>query len=108
MDSYVQSGNTAPLDAIVVDCYKTDISVLYHEYARLNDVKREDYTKYGSLFAPGFRLISALHCVTEDLYSDIRSRNLFSHNISWPAYETYCYVSDTEDNSAIKVIECTK
>lgn len=108
MDSYLQSGNTAPLDAVVVDCYKTDINVLYHEYARLNDVKREDYSRYGNLFAPDFRLISALHCVTEESYSDIRSRNLFSHNISWPAYKSYCYVCDSEDNSAIKIIECSK
>lgn len=108
MDAYIEDVGKTPLNAIVVDCCAVNMKDLYKDYSRMTDVMCEDYVVYGQLFSKDFKFVSALRSVARVSYSDMRKRNLFTHNISLPASENYCFIPSRDDSSFIKIIECSR
>lgn len=99
LDAYMQAGNEAPLDAIMIDDWSVDIEAVNNELEAIRDFNREDYLLYGKLISPDFKLFCSSEITMEACYGLLRSRSLFTHRIAPPATAAYVVKSapDTSD-----------
>lgn len=99
LDAYMQAGNEAPLDAIMIDDWSVDMEAVNNELEAIRDFNREDYLLYGKLLSPDFMLFCSSEITMEACYDLLRSLSLFTHRIAPPATAAYVVKSapDTSD-----------
>lgn len=88
MSSYSDTRDV-PLDAIVVADPAVDVEGLKTELADVVSVMNAASLKYGKILSSSFRIDSVFDDFAETLYDMFRRRNLFTHNISFPAFVYY-------------------
>ena len=79
------SVSTKPLDCIIVDDLSIDVPRLKNELADMLSVLNESSMTYGKMLSDDFVLIVSSEVLARRLYDSLRSRNLFTHNISRPS-----------------------
>ena len=92
LDLYMDSGNTHPLSALLIDeCVYSDDDIL--DFQRIaNSILRcdEDYMiRFKGLVTPDFTVIGSLRSVAEDCYRKLRKDNLFTLKIHYPDVQAY-------------------
>lgn len=105
LDSYVASGYTKPLDAIIVDDLNTNVDSLKLELADMTSIMNESSMTYGKLISKNFTILGAFDEVARCCYLTLRNNNLFTHNISKPQVFVYRPVPspDSKDGSIILI-----
>jgi len=89
LDHYFESGNRAPLSAILVDDWGADIDVIRASYEDIKSSEEESDEFYRKLLSKKFIVVDSRDIVSEECYNLLRSKNLFSHNISYPEACTF-------------------
>ncbi|MBO4455683.1 MAG: hypothetical protein J5759_04485 [Bacteroidales bacterium] len=89
LDEYIASGNTVPLDAILVDDPALDPAELDAELAAIRDFSREESMKYGKFVAPTLEISSSYILTMRECYRILRSGSLFTHKIARPDFKLY-------------------
>ena len=89
LDAYAEAGNTAPLDAILVDDPNADIDLLKEELNAARDFSREESLNYSKYVPSGMLLESSQELVMRECYSLLRKGSLFTHRIAQPASKSF-------------------
>lgn len=84
LDAYAAAGNTAPLDAILVDDPYADMGMLEEELKAARDYSREESMHYGKYVQSGMLMESSQVLVMRKCYSLLRKGSLFTHRIALP------------------------
>lgn len=88
LESYWDSGKRMPIDCVVIDTYTTDESQMRSQYARiLLDPDVSEPLK--ALLSGECRFVSVGREVADRVYSLLRERNLFTHDIAKPKARAY-------------------
>lgn len=95
LDKYIQSGNTDPIDVLVVDDSSCQVESMKKELERILSVMNEEYLKYSDYVAPGFKFVDPSSVLCRETFRILRERNLFTHKIAYPVTESYLIVSRT-------------
>ena len=105
LEKFMNSGHTATLDAIIVDSFDVDVSELKHQLADAISIMNESSMVYGKLVSKGFMFVDAFETVSSACYDLLRSRNMFTHNISAPSLSFYRPVPrpDASDGSIMLI-----
>lgn len=98
LESYRMSGSSDPLDALIVDDFNIDTDILERSVLIMKAINNEENYNYLKLLAPDFKIYSIVNFATRECYKLMRNRNIFTHNISFPAAEYFRTVS-AEDTS---------
>lgn len=89
MDAYLEAGNIAPLDAILIDDPHADFDMLKEELRAIRDFSREESMNYGKYAQDGILLESSRDLVMRQCYSLLRQGRLFTHRIAQPASKSF-------------------
>ena len=89
LEAYEATGNTTPLDAILVDDWRIQPKELENELQALRDFSREESMSLGKLVSPDLRIICSSEKTLEECYGILRSRSLFTHKIAQPQSRLY-------------------
>ena len=89
LDEYIASGNTVPLDAILVDDISLDPEELAAELAAIRDFSREESMKYGKYIAPTLGISCSYILTMKECYRLLRSSGMFTHKIARPDFKLY-------------------
>lgn len=89
LDAYVEAGNTAPFDAILVDDPYADLQRLQDELKAVRDFSREESMNYGKLVQDGVLLEGSQDLVMRECYSLLRKGSLFTHRIAQPVSKSF-------------------
>lgn len=99
LDSYVAAGNTAPLDAVLIDDWNVDTDSLKVEISAIRDFNREEYMNYGKLISPGFTVFTSSAETLAYCYKILRQRSLFTHIIAQPRQCAYTIKTAPESSA---------
>ncbi|MBO4671886.1 MAG: hypothetical protein J5640_08645 [Bacteroidales bacterium] len=91
LDSYIQSGRTEPLDAILVDDWDLDMERLEQDLQAVRDFSREESMLYGKLVSPVFLLAGSSSLTMSACYEKLRELSLFTHRIALPELKSYTF-----------------
>jgi hypothetical protein len=80
--------NTA-LDAVLVDSFTMDLEELHAEVEHIHRQITEEDMAFDRLLAPKFHFIEPKSSLTEACYRLLREKNLFTHDIAYPAVRYY-------------------
>ena len=84
----------ATLDAVLLDSFTADLDELAAEKEHIHRQITEEDMAFDRILTPAFRFIEPNACLTSSLYCLLRERNLFTHDIAYPAVRYY----QTEEN----------
>jgi len=87
--SYIDAGNSAALDAIVLDCFEYNPEDMLTEYASLLLEDAEENLSARSAVSSSLNIVSIADTITEEAYRIMRERNLFTHDIRYPVAAAY-------------------
>ncbi|MCR4860830.1 MAG: hypothetical protein K5910_09225 [Bacteroidales bacterium] len=102
---YHESGQSKPLDVILIDDLSVSPEALKTELAEIISVMNESSMTYGRLIPRNFFFLSAFTEVAAYCYQFLRDNNLFTHNIANPQVSIYRPVPrpDADDGSIILI-----
>ena len=105
LQDYMASGNTKPLDAILVDDLSVNMDSLKTELAGIISVMNERSMTLGRLIPREFFFLNAFEEVSGSCYSFLREHNLFTHNIAKPQVMVFRPVRkpESEDDAIILI-----
>lgn len=83
-DSYIEAGGSKALDAVLIDSYGVDMDAVEESLSAVMDLSRPESMKYGRLLNPGFKVLDSGSVAAELCYDILRSRNAFTHKVSFP------------------------
>ena len=89
LDKYAGSGETLPLDALLVDDFTVDAGRLEKELMNIRDFNKEESMLYGKLISPEFVIVSSTEVTMTACYHEMREHNLFTHRIARPFCREY-------------------
>ena len=89
LDTYIASGATDPLDAILIDDLSANLEELTAQVAAINSYSREESMKYGRYISRDLRIFNSGDLTMQKCYEILRSHNLFTHKIAQPMSRTY-------------------
>ncbi len=89
LDSYAAAGNSAPLDALLIDNPDMDMALIEKELKAARDFSREEFLHYGNLVSPDLMLENSGTLVMRKCYTLLRQGNLFTHRIAQPAFKPF-------------------
>lgn len=101
LDRYIASGNTRPLDAIIVDDYSVAGSDVRAGVRRASSLMSAESLVYGKYLADGFRVACPAEAVSVACFRLMRERNLFTHKISLPQVLSYKTVDRKEEGRVL-------
>ena len=84
LDAYLEAGNEAPLDAVLIDDWSVDVKAMNEELKAIRDFSREEHMLYGRLLTPHFTLINSSDLTLSKTYGLLRGNDLFTHKIARP------------------------
>lgn len=105
MNNYIQSGNTAPLDAILVDDFDVDVTAMRRSQKILSSVMSSESLVYGRYLAPGFEIYDAKVTLVQRCYRLLRERNIFTHAISYPLSDEYYLAPGKSGKDGVMLIK---
>ena len=82
------------LDAVLLDSFSPDLEELSAELEHIHRQITEEDMAFDRILTPHFRFIEPSSCVTAALYSLLREKSLFTHDIAYPTARYY----ETEEN----------
>jgi hypothetical protein len=82
------------LDAVLLDSFTADLDELAAEQEHIHRQITEEDMAFDRIMTPHFQFIEPNACLTSALYRLLRERNLFTHDIAYPAVRYY----QTEEN----------
>ena len=97
LDKYAGGGTAFPLSVLLLDDYGVSLPVLEAQLAEIRRMESPEMVEYNKLLAPDFRFVDASGSVIADIYQLLRKRNLFTHNIAYPALDVYQTLAAGED-----------
>jgi len=77
------------LDAVLVDSFSMDQEELKAEVEHIHRQITEEDMAFDRILAPKFHFIEPMSCLTEACYRLLREKNLFTHDIAYPAVRYY-------------------
>ena len=104
LDAYLDSGGSAPLEALLVDCLSPDLAAMNAELEAMRDFSREEYMRYGKLVSPSFVILDSSVLTREYCYALLREKNLFTHRIAQPVFDKYEVIPYKGDGPAFLLI----
>lgn len=108
LDSYIESGNIAQLDAILVDDHSITPDALMSTFSRIGSIMDEASLKYGPYIADDCIVVFGAESVAARCYDTLREKGFFRLMIARPQ-STDCMTSDgymiPYSNSYITVID---
>lgn len=105
LDKYIDSGNTAPLDALLVDDENVDTPSMIRSLGNLRSIMSSDFLVYDKYLSPSFDILDGEMSAIQWCYHALRDNNLFSHRISLPSCENfYTAVSPVQGSSPFIMI----
>lgn len=84
LDSCMASGNSRPLDAIIIDDPEVDADLVRQTLRRITISSNHESLSYGQLIAPGCTVQDMESTVSDECYRLLRAGNLFTHRIAYP------------------------
>ena len=84
----------ATLDAVLLDSFTANLDELVAEQEHIHRQITEEDMSFDRILTPRFQFIEPNACLTSALYRLLRERNLFTHDIAYPAVRYY----QTEEN----------
>lgn len=105
LEAYLEAGNTAPLDAVLIDDWSVDEEALAGEIAAIRDLNREESMRYGKLLSPQFAVFDSASLTMTSCYRLLRERSLFTHRIAQPRSCTYSVATrlDSDDTQFLLI-----
>ena len=105
LSNYVESGNTKPLDAVLIDDLSVEPDSLKVELAEIVSVMNESSMTYGRLIPRSFFFLDAFDELSDYCHGYLRKNNLFTHNIAKPRVSIFRPVRrpDADDGSIILI-----
>lgn len=97
LDAYIASGNTATLDALIVDDYSLPVAEISDGLRRASSLMSEESLKYGKYLVDGLRFACPAEAVCAAAYRTLREQNIFTHKISHPQVVSYRTVPRPDD-----------
>ena len=92
----------ARLDALILDSFSVDMEQLYAEKEHIYRKITEEDMAFDRILTPGFRFIEPKDCLVSACYRLLREKNLFTHNIAYPAAR-YFQTEEAADGNAVPV-----
>ena len=89
LDKYAESGNTAPLDVLLVDDWSVDKQALMDELSLIRDFHKEESMRYGKMISPDFTIFCSSDLTMHECYLTMRKLSLFTHRIALPELKFY-------------------
>ena len=89
LQSYKDSGNSASLDALVVDSFYYDVDDLRSQYASILLEDISENVEVRRLMSSSFDFVTVAQTATEECYKIMRQRNIFTHDIRYPQAGAY-------------------
>ena len=77
------------LDAVLLDSFTADLAELSAEQEHIHRQITEEDMAFDRILTPHFHFIEPNSCVTAALYRLMREKNLFTHDIAYPAARYY-------------------
>ena len=93
LDHYAEFGITSPLDVILVDDMKVDISQFRASLELITSVMNAESLTYGNMVSPKFKVIDSCSRTCHAVYGLLRQKNLFTHYISQPRLLDYMLIT---------------
>ncbi len=93
LDHYAEFGITSPLDVILVDDMKVDISQFRASLELITSVMNAESLTYGNMVSPKFKVIDSRSRTCHAVYGLLRQKNLFTHYISQPRLLDYMLIT---------------
>ena len=93
LDHYAEFGITSPLDVILVDDMKVDISQFRASLELITSVMNAESLTYGNMVSPKFKVIDSRSRTCHAVYGLLRQKNLFTHYISQPRLLNYMLIT---------------
>ena len=94
LDKYIDTGNPAPLDALLVDDETIDTPSMIRSLGSLRSIMSSDFLVYDKYFSPSFDILDGELSAIQWCYHALRDNNLFSHRITYPVCENF-YTADS-------------
>ena len=89
LDKYAESGNTEPLDALLVDDWSVNKHALMDELGLIRDFSKEESMRYGKMISADFNIFCSSELTMHDCYMTMRKHSLFTHRIALPELMNY-------------------
>lgn len=99
MDAYIAQAKENPLSIIIVDDPHADINAMHSSYDNLTSILSSESLTYSKYLSEDFDILDAAELTVTACYDILRSRNLFTHNISMP--KAINYVTSEEPGKLI-------
>ena len=96
LDKYESDGTAFPMSVLLLDDYGINVTVLEAQLSEIRRMETPQMVEYNKLLSPDFRFVDASGSVITDIYRLLRGRNLFTHNIAYPALDVYQTLSAGE------------
>ena len=101
LDSYIASGASEPLDAILVDDYDLAPSFVREGIRRASSLMSSESLVYGKYLSENVRFACPAEAVSAACYRILRDQNLFTHMIALPQSITYKTIRHPEDEGML-------
>lgn len=101
LDSYIASGATEPLDAILVDDYDLSPAFVREGIRRASSLMSSESLVYGKYLSDNVRFACPAEAVSATCYHILRDQNLFTHMIALPQSISYKTVRHPEDEGML-------
>ena len=89
LESYIQSGRTDTLDAILVDDWSLEMSELERNLQDIRDYSKEESMLYGKYLSPACFYAGSSDRTMAACYEKLRELSLFTHRIALPQLKSY-------------------
>lgn len=107
LDSYLDSGNSAALSAIIIDDFDVDVPTARKSFREITSVMSSEYPVYEKVLSRRTDIHSTAEDVTEQCFAYMRESNIFTHLISFPRLENYYTAASPAGNDPFILIKDT-
>ncbi len=89
LDSYISSGQTEPLDVLLVDDWSVDLDQMRQALNNIRDFSKEESMRYGKCISQDFVIMGSSELTMRECYLLLRKHSMFTHRIALPQLEQY-------------------
>lgn len=107
LDTYVASGYTKPLSALIVLGDAADMSGMRREFSEISVPLSDAFLAYGSVLSPSFEVLGDRETAALECLAALRATNRFTHNIHYPK-TSFLKTVEAGDGSIILMTDVQK
>ena len=105
LDEYVASGESLPLDALLIDDCSSSSEGVEETLEAIRDLSKPESMKYGRLVSESFTVVESGETVLKCCFDILRAANAFTHRVSFPRNVAfYTAPSPSKDDGSIVMI----